>query len=135
MKRFYLLASVGVIALLSACEQWGKLTNSERSQPKKTESAAFFDAVVANSADGYRSFLESYPSGRYTSIAVNLMTTCSAGTCASDKQLQEALLSAVAIARGQPAASTAAAAALQQPAASTTRSLDTRTQPISGSSY
>jgi len=115
MKRIYLLATVGAAALLSACEQFGNLTGADQGQMQKTESGAFFDAIVENSADGYRSYLQSYPSGRYASLAVELMTTCNAGVCASDQQLQDALTSAVAIARGRPVG-TAAATTSPQPA-------------------
>jgi hypothetical protein len=132
MQRIYLLATVGAAALLSACEQFGNFTGADQSQLQKTESSAFFDAVVANSADGYRTYLQAYPSGRYSSIAVELMTTCNAGVCASDQQLQDALFSAVAIARDRspaPAGTAAAAQQATQPAASSAAPRASTTTP------
>ena len=102
MKRVYLLASVGIAALVSSCAT-GEKKSVDQEQPlsQKTESAAFFDVVVLNTQDGYREYLRSYPAGRYFDIALDLLTICTTGTCASDTQLQMALSNAVAISRGQ----------------------------------
>jgi hypothetical protein len=106
MKRVYLLASVGIAALVSSCATGEKKSIDQEQSlpqtlPQKTESAAFFDVVVLNTRDGYREYLRSYPSGRYFDIALDLLTICTTGTCASDTQLQMALSNAVAISRSQ----------------------------------
>jgi len=118
MKRVYLLTSVGAAALVSACGVWDRSADQKPSSSPQTEINAFFNAVVSNSPDGYRHYLESYPSGQYCDIALDLLTTCTSGTCASDTQLQTALSNAVAIARGQGASGVCKPAVEQRPAES-----------------
>lgn len=130
MKRVYLLASVGAAALVAACGMRDRSIDQEQSLCPQTESAAFFNAVASNSPDGYRDYLECYPSGRYVGIALDLLTTCTSGTCASDTQLQVALLNAVAIARGQ-----GASAAEQRPAESPQLAIPAPAEPVGGGNY
>lgn len=101
MKRIYLLASAGTAALLSACTTPESTATATQPCAPRSESAAFFDAVVANTEGGYRTFLAAFPHGKYSSIAIDLLTTCAPRACASDAQLQQALTSALAIARGE----------------------------------
>jgi hypothetical protein len=135
MKRVYLLASVGAAALVSACGVWDRSTDREQSLSPQTEIIAFFNAVVSNSPDGYRHYLESYPSGRYCDIALDLLTTCTSGTCASDTQLQVALLNAVAIARGQGASGVCKTAVEQRPTESPQPAIATAPESSRGDNY
>lgn len=102
VKRLYLLLSVGAAALLSACTLPPRDAGASNKQARvKPELTAFYGAVAENSAIGYRAFLKSYPSGKYSDIALDLLKGCVTSACASDEQLQLALRSAVSISRGQ----------------------------------
>jgi len=135
MKRVYLLASVGIAVLVSSCAVGGKSTDQEQSLSPKTESAAFFDAVVLNTRDGYRQYLRSYPSGRYFDIALDLLTTCNSGSCASDTQLQVALSNAVAISRGQGTSGARDTAVEQFPAESGQLAISEPSESGGGDNY
>ena len=112
MKRYLILASLAISAFASACTPQNSggfnTTGAQPPTPAKGNTSgrspdlvAFFDAVVANDLESYRSFISAYPDSPYSWMAQDLMTQCASGTCATEEQIQAALGDAASAARRQ----------------------------------